>query len=413
MIKTDGLPMIQIGIIGKTNTGKTTLFNAATLLSAEVSTYPFTTKRPNIGTAYVRTLCVCRELGVKDAPRNSACMDGWRFIPIELVDLPGLIKGSWSGMGLGDRFLSVASQADALIHVADASGSIDAEGKLTRPGLGNPIMDIYDVEEEIMLWFAKSIAKSVKGIRKKADSGEPLKKSLYRSLAGLKVRPEHIEKALENSSLEKKSVKKWSDKDLNLFAQEIRKLSKPTVIIANKMDMANASTNYERMIEEFKGSFVVPACSEAELALRRAETKGFIRYIPGEEKFQVLNKSELTKEQQWALNYVQERVLTRWVNTGVQFAINMCILKLLGMNTVYPVEDVKKMSDHAGKVLPDAFLIPYHADVRYLAREIHTELEKTMLHAIDARTGLRLPTDYVLKDRDVISIIAAARKKRT
>jgi ribosome-binding ATPase YchF (GTP1/OBG family) len=296
-------------------------------------------------------------------------------------------------MGLGDRFLSVASQADALIHVADASGSIDAEGKLTRPGLGNPIMDIYDVEEEIILWFVKSIAKSVKGIRKKADSGEPLKKSLYRSLAGLKVRPEHIEKALENSSLEKKSVKKWSDKDLNLFAQEIRKLSKPTVIIANKMDIANASTNYERMIEEFKGSFVVPACSEAELALRRAETKGLIRYIPGEEKFQVLNKSELTKEQQWALNYVQERVLTRWVNTGVQFA--------------------KKMSDHAGKVLPDAFLIPYHADVRYLAKEIHTELEKTMLHAIDARTGLRLPTDYVLKDRDVISIIAAARKKRT
>jgi ribosome-binding ATPase YchF (GTP1/OBG family) len=412
LIKTDGLPMIQIGIIGKTNTGKTTLFNAATLLSAEVSTYPFTTKKPNIGTAYVRTLCVCKELEVKDDPRNSACMDGWRFIPIELVDLPGLIKGSWSGMGLGDRFLSVASQADALIHVADASGSIDAEGKLTRPGLGNPIMDIYDVEEEIILWFAKSIAKSVKVIRKKADSGEPLKKSLYRSLAGLKVRPEHIEKALENSSLENKSVKKWSDKDLKLFAQEIRKLSKPTVIIANKMDIANASTNYERMIEEFKGSFVVPACSEAELALRRAETKGFIRYVPGEEKFQVLNKNELTKEQQWALNYVQERVLTRWENTGVQFAINMCILKLLGMNTVYPVEDVKKMSDHAGRVLPDAFLIPYHADVKYLAREIHTELEKTMLHAIDVRTGLRLPTDYVLKDRDVISIIAAARKKK-
>ena len=77
------------------------------------------------------------------------------------------------------------------------------------------------------------------------------------------------------------------------------------------------------------------------------------------------------------------------------------------------VEDVKKMSDHAGRILPDAFLIPYHADVRYLAKEIHTELEKTMLHAIDARTGLRLPTDYILKDRDVISIIAAARKKRT
>jgi ribosome-binding ATPase YchF (GTP1/OBG family) len=177
------------------------------------------------------------------------------------------------------------------------------------------------------------------------------------------------------------------------------------------MDIAKATENYERMTEEFKGSFVIPACSEAELALRKAEEKGFIQYVPGEEKFQVIDESKLTKEQRWALNYVQERVLTRWVNTGVQFAINMCIFKLLNMNTVYPVEDAKRLSDHMGRILPDAFLIPYSANVKELAREIHTELAKTMLYAIDARTGLRLPTDYVLKDRDVISIVATARKK--
>ena len=91
--------MIRIGMIGKTNTGKTTFFNAATLLRAEVSTYPFTTKRPNTGTAYVQTICVCKELGVQDKPRNSMCIDGSRFIPVELVDLPGLIKGSWKGRG--------------------------------------------------------------------------------------------------------------------------------------------------------------------------------------------------------------------------------------------------------------------------------------------------------------------------
>lgn len=410
MIRPIWSAMIRIGIIGKTNTGKTTFFNAATLLSAEVSTYPFTTKQPNMGTAYVRTICVCKELGVKDEPRNSACMDGWRFIPLELVDLPGLIKGSWEGMGLGNRFLSVAAQADALIHVTDASGSIDAEGKLTRPGLGNPIMDVYDIEEEIVLWFAKSIHKSLKSIAKRVESGTPLKDAIYRSVAGLKVKEDHVEKALASSGLEK-SPKRWSEKDLRLFAGEIRRLSKPTVIIANKMDITNATENYERMREEFKGAFVIPACSEAELALRRAEEKGFIQYVPGEEKFQVVDENKLTKEQQWALNYVQERVLTRWVNTGVQFAINMCIFKLLNMNTVYPVEDAKRLSDHMGRVLPDAFLIPYSANVKELAREIHTELAKTMLYAIDARSSLRLPTDYVLKDRDVISIVATARKK--
>ncbi|MBS7623272.1 redox-regulated ATPase YchF [Candidatus Bathyarchaeota archaeon] len=402
--------MIRVGIIGKTNTGKTTFFNAATLLSAEVSTYPFTTKQPNTGTAYVRTICVCRELGVKDEPRNSACIDGWRFIPVELVDLPGLIKGSWEGMGLGNRFLSVAAQADALIHVADASGSIDAEGRLTRPGLGNPILDVYDIEEEITMWFAKSIHKSLKTVMKRVESGAQLEEAVYRSLAGLRVKMDHVEKALARSGLEK-PPKKWSEKDVMVFAREVRRLSKPTVIIANKMDIANASENYERMREEFRGSFVIPACSEAELALRRAEEKGFIRYVPGEEKFQVLDEAKLTKEQRWALNYVQERVLSRWVNTGVQFAINMCIFKLLNMNTVYPVEDAKRLSDHMGRILPDAFLIPYSADVKELAREIHTELAKTMLYAIDARTGLRLPTDYVLKDRDVVSIVAAARKK--
>ncbi|MBS7651301.1 redox-regulated ATPase YchF [Candidatus Bathyarchaeota archaeon] len=403
--------MIRIGIIGKTNTGKTTFFNAATLLSAEVSTYPFTTKQPNVGKAYVRTICVCRELGVKDEPRNSTCIDGWRFIPVELADLPGLIKGSWAGKGLGNQFLSVASQADALIHIVDASGSVDAEGRLTKPGMGNPVMDIYDIEEEIVSWFAKSIQRSLKRVARRVEAGGSLDDSLLRALAGLKVRLEHIERALEYSGLEGKGVKRWSEKDVRAFAKEIRRLSKPTVIIANKMDIAKASENYVRIVEEFKDSFVVPACSEAELALRRAEERGFIKYVPGEEKFKVLDEAKLTNEQKWALNYVQERVFARWVNTGVQFAINMVVFKLLGMNAVYPVEDPKRLSDHAGRILPDVFLIPYTATVRDLAQEIHSELAKTILYGVDARTGLRLPTDYVLKDRDVISIVSAARKK--
>ncbi|HMK83749.1 MAG TPA: GTPase, partial [Candidatus Bathyarchaeia archaeon] len=147
--------MIRIGLIGKTNAGKTTFFNAATLLSAAVSTYPFTTKKPNVGQAYVKTHCVCRELDVVDNPKNSSCVGGARFIPVQLIDLPGLIKGSWEGKGLGTRFLSVASQADALIHVADASGSVGIDGKLTRQGMGNPVSDVYDIEEELVRWFMK------------------------------------------------------------------------------------------------------------------------------------------------------------------------------------------------------------------------------------------------------------------
>ncbi|MEM3606955.1 MAG: GTPase, partial [Candidatus Bathyarchaeia archaeon] len=273
--------MIKIGLIGKTNTGKTTFFNAATLLSAEISTYPFTTKEPNIGRAYVQTICVCKELGVKDNPQNSFCIDGWRFIPIELIDLPGLIKGAWLGKGLGTAFLSVAAQADVLLHVVDASGSVDSEGRLTKPGFGNPILDVYDVEEELTRWFAKTIEKSSKKIIKQADKGGDLAEAIAEALAGLKIKLIHVVKALEASGLRNKKIEDWSEKDYLDFAKELRWLSKPTIIIANKMDIAKAEENFKKLSEEFKEIIIVPCSSDAELALRRAEQKGFIKYIPG------------------------------------------------------------------------------------------------------------------------------------
>jgi len=404
--------MVRVGIIGKTNTGKTTFFNSATLMSAEISTYPFTTKRPNIGTAYSRTICACRELKVKDNPRNSLCIDGWRFIPVELIDLPGLIKGSWMGKGLGIQFLNVAAQADALLHIVDASGSVDAEGKLTKPGLGNPILDVYDIEEELTMWFMKIIQKSIKRVSKRIEKTKiSLDKAFYEDMAGLKVKLEHVQQALKEMELEEKAIDKWSETEVKQFAGKIRELSKPTVIIANKMDLAYAERNYERMVEEFKGTFVIPCCSEAELALRRAEQKGFITYVPGEETFRVLDESKLTREQTWALNYVQQRVFHKWMRTGIQFAINLAVFKLLGLNAVYPVEDPTNLSDKKGNVLPDVFLVPSNSTVRDLAGQIHTQLADTMIYAIDARTSLRLPNDYIVRDRDIINIVAAARKK--
>ncbi|MEM2927120.1 MAG: TGS domain-containing protein, partial [Candidatus Bathyarchaeia archaeon] len=118
----------------------------------------------------------------------------------------------------------------------------------------------------------------------------------------------------------------------------------------------------------------------------------------------------LTEKQKWALEYVQQKVFSRWMRTGVQFAINVAVFKLLRMNAVYPVEDEKSLSDHDGNVLPDVFLMPQEATVADLAREIHSDLAKTLLHAIDARTGLKMPKEYVLRDRDVIKIVATSRR---
>jgi ribosome-binding ATPase len=403
--------MIRIGIVGKTNTGKTTFFNAATSSEAEVSTYPFTTKKPNTATGQVQTLCVCRELHVKDRPRNSTCVDGWRFVPIEIIDLPGLIKGAWEGRGLGTQFLNVVAQADALLHVVDASGSVDAEGKITHPGMGNPVIDVYDIEEELILWFKVAVDRALVRLKHKTLRKESYDALLEKEMAGIGVKLNHVSKALAETELKEKQPKDWTDDDARLFAEKIRTISKPTTIIANKMDIAQAEPNYERLRTEFKSQLVIPVCSEAELALRRAEEKGLIQYIPGEETFRIIDEKRISKDQGWALAYVQQKVLTKWMRTGVQFALHSSVFKLLGMNAVYPVEDPKTFADHKGNVLPDAFLVPHGHTAHDLAQEIHSDLASKMLYAIDARNGLHLPVDYKLRDRDVISIVTAARKK--
>jgi len=404
--------MIRIGIIGKTNTGKTTLFNAITMLSAEVSTYPFTTKTPNIGVGYVKTPCVCKELGVKDNPRNSQCIDGWRYIPIEVVDLPGLIKGAWAGAGLGNQFLSVAAQSDALLHVVDASGSINEKGEICEPGSGSPLADYFDIEDEIIRWYMKNIAENSEKIKKLIKGrGMNLADALFEILAGIKVKKWHIEEALKKANLNEVPFEDWDDEDLKAFASHIRYISKPTLIVANKMDIPIAEKNFKGLQETLGEKFVIPCSAEVELMLRRAARMGAIDYLPGEEGFKIKDESKLTPRQKWAINYVQSRIFDRWLRTGVDQALFVTVFKLLRMNVIYPVEDAKRLSDSKGNVLPDAILMPQGSTPLDLAREIHSELAEGFLYAIDAITGMRLPKDYQLRDRDVISIIST-RKRR-
>ncbi len=403
--------MIRIALVGKTNTGKTTFFNAATLLNAEISGRAFSTKEPYRGIAYVRTLCVCRELEVSDNPRNSACIDGWRFVPVQIIDLPGLIKEAYLGRGLGTRFLSVVSQADALLHVVDASGSIDDEGNLTAPGIGDPVHDVEDIENELVMWFVRIIKNNRDTILRGLQSEDRLDRVLHGFLAGQKVRREHIGEALRRAQLTGKAFSDWDEADLIRFARQIRALSKPTIFVANKMDLPGSTDNLERLTDTLGTDFVVPCSAEAELALRRAEEKKYIRYTPGGEIFRVFDERSLSEEQLKALDYVDRRVFTHWSGTGIQRALNITTFKLLRMNSVYPVDDEVKLSDKDGRVLPDVFLLPPGSTAEDLAYEIHSDLAKTMIFAIDARTRLRLPKDYALRDRDVIKIVAAGERR--
>src|SRR5919198_451558 len=387
-------------------------FSSATLDTAEISNYPFTTKEPHKGNANTITLCVHKEFDVQDSPRNSRCIDGWRFIPVELVDLPGLIKGAWQGKGLGNHFLSVAAQSDVLLHIVDASGSIDASGKIADPGTGDPIADIADIEEELVMWYLKLFEGNHDKISRAVNSGVDTITAITDIFRGIGVREEHVRLALEDNNLSDIRFDDFGLERAKDFCWSLREISKPTLIVANKVDLPTAAENFRRIREQYKNMIIVPCSADAELTLRRAESRGLIRYIAGDERFEIKDQILLNDKQKRALNFIRRDILGEYMRTGVQFAINVAVFKLLRMNTVYPVADASKLTDKHGNILPDVYLMKSGSTIENLAKDIHSELVKGLLYAIDVRDGLRLPINYHLKDRDVVSIISTKKKKQ-
>lgn len=382
-----------------------------TLQTAAISNYPFTTKAPNTGLANVVTLCVHKEFGVTDNPVNSRCQDGWRFIPLEITDLPGLIKGAWMGKGLGNQFLSVAAQSDALLHVVDASGSVDKDGRISEPGTGDPIADFADVELELVLWYVKLFSSNLGKIARAAKlPSSSLADAVAEAFQGVGVKKTYVQYALKESLLEGKDVESWNEKETQNFCWILRDASKPTLVIANKMDLPHSAENFQALRERYKDLIVVPTSGEAELSLRRAEAKGLIKYIPGEERFEVLKPQDLNSAQKEALAFIRRKVFGEFLRTGVTFALNIAVFKLLRLNSIYPVFDIDRLTDKHGNVLPDVYLLPSGSTVEDLAGQIHSDLAKGLLYAVDKRTGLHLPTDYVLRDRDVLTLVSTAKR---
>jgi ribosome-binding ATPase YchF (GTP1/OBG family) len=406
---------VKIALIGKTNAGKTTIFNTVTGRNEPIGNYMFTTQNPVSGTTYVTSPCVHKEFGVIDNPINSKCIDGWRYIPIEIIDLPGLIKGASYGRGLGTRFLSEAMKADAFIHVVDASGSIDEDGRIAEPGTGDPFRDYQEIEGEIVQWYKNLLENNLDKILKKIETTKNEQQAInvvYETLAGVKITKLHIIQALEDMGVSVYDFRSMSDEKLWRLASLLRDISKPTLIVANKMDIPVADSGFKQLKDKVKDKIIVPVSANLELLLKRAEQKGTVRYNPAEENFLVIDSSNLSKDEKKALDFFNKFLIREMMRAGTQFALNVAVFKLLRMNVVYPVADPKKLSDKKGNVLPDAYLVPDGSTVKDLAEIIHSELAVGLLYAIDIRTGLRLPPTYRIKDRDVLHVVSATRKSK-
>jgi ribosome-binding ATPase YchF (GTP1/OBG family) len=397
-----------IGLIGKANVGKSTFFNASTELAAQTANYPFTTIHANFGVTYTRVKCVCRDFGVQDNPIHSMCIDGNRFIPVKLIDIAGLVRGAHAGRGLGNKFLDDARQADALIHVVDASGSTDSEGKPVSVGMGDPLSDIKFVEDEFDYWLAAIVSRDWTRLARDTEAqGQKLEQVLAKRLSGLAIADIYIIKALDEMGFRNKKATLWNEEDIFNFCKKVRSKAKPIVIAANKADLPSAEATIMKIRN--LGRDAIPCVAEAEIVLRRAARKGMLYYLPGDNSFNIKPGILLNEQQEKALETIHS-LLAKYGSTGIQEVIDLACFRLLKMIVVYPVEDDLKLMDKKGNVLPDARLLPDGSTAKDLANTIHADLGKGFLYAIDAKRKQRLGAEYKLKNNDVIKIVSATSK---
>ncbi len=386
--------MIEIGIAGKPNAGKSTFFKAATLADAEIANYPFTTIEPNVGVAHVRVRCVCRELGVD----CGKCVDGWRFIPVKLIDVAGLVPGAHKGRGLGNEFLDNLRQSEGIIQVVDSSGSTDEEGNEVGIGEYDPCRDVEFLQEELEMWIFGLLKRGwERNVRRITMEKKDPVRFLAEQLAGLGFKEKHVREAMKVVGYD---ISSYGDEELKKFAEELRKRRMKTVVAANKADKAPEEL-LKKLVERYSA---VPASAVFELTLRLAARNGYIKYLPGDSDFEILKP--LNRKQEKALESIRS-FLKKFGSTGVQETINRIVFDVLEYIVVYPVEDENKYTDTKGNVLPDAMLVKKGTTARELAYKIHTDIGESFIYAVDARKKMRVGEDYELKNNDVIKIVSA------
>jgi len=393
------LCVLQIGLIGKANVGKSTFFSAATETTVPSGNFPFTTIEPNVGVAYVQSDCACKHFDLKH--ENPLCINGTRLIPVKLIDVAGLVPGAHEGKGLGNQFLDDARQAEILIHVVDIAGTTDIQGQPIPVGTHDPLEDIAFVQDEFDQWFIDILKREWDKITREIDQKRAkLTDGIAKRFSGLGIKDYQVHIVLQKQGLVSRNPKEWVDSDIENFVKELRQNTKPMIIAANKADLCQDLDVLKKI-----SATIVPCSAETELLLRKATKAGIINYTSGDNGFKINDKKEIPIPQQKALDLVNT-VFSKIQSTGIQKILNSAIFDSLNLIVVYPVEDESKFTNKEGVVFPDTKLLPQDSTAKDLASLIHADIAKGFLHAIDCKTKQRISGDQKLKHGDVIKIVS-------
>ena len=393
--------MLSLALAGKPNAGKSTFYTAATMADVDVANYPFTTIDANRGVTHVRTECPCLDREQRCDSEN--CHDGKRYVPVELLDVAGLVPGAHEGRGLGNQFLDELTDADAILHVVDAAGATDEEGEPVGVGEHDPVEDLDFIEQEMDLWLASIVERNWETVERQSRSPEfDIDEALTEFLTGVGATELDVARTLRELDYPADPIA-WTDDHREALAREIRERTKPIIVVANKADAADPE-NVQRLKE--RNEATIPTTADGELGLRRASEAGALAYDPGDPDFEILG--DISDGQREGLEQIRE-VMETHGGTGIQSALDEAVYDVLDHITVYPVEDETHWTDGQGTMLPDAFLLPSGSTPKDLAYAVHSDIGDGYLHAVDARENRRISEDTELEEGDVIKIVSTAK----
>lgn len=244
---------LQCGILGVTNVGKTTLFNCISNTKAEITEFAFSTSKSNVGIINVPDNRLLKLAEIVNPTKITPAT-------VEIVDVPGLTKGSSKGEGVGDLFLNDIKNTDALIHVLRC---FDDDNLPHVDGSVDPVRDLETIDLELQVKDLESVEKKILRLEKIAKSGD---KDAKKGIEVLKIFKEHIENFKNARTAPVSADDKKYIYDLFLFT------AKPIMYVCNVDENSAVTGNaYVEMVkealkEEETEILVIAAGLEADIA---------------------------------------------------------------------------------------------------------------------------------------------------